>query len=82
MKKAESCRNSALFELEWQLLQYYYSILVSEQFPDGAHLPDLVSIFPSQAFCFRLVSAVIYMVSDEWQTCRAYFDYSRFRAAR
>jgi transposase-like protein len=35
----------------------------------------VVSIFPNQASCLRLVSAVLSEISDEWVTGRSYLTY-------
>ena len=38
------------------------------------HPLDVVSIFPNQAACLRLVSAILMEQDEEWQTGRTYLS--------
>jgi transposase-like protein len=40
----------------------------------------VASLFPSQASCLRLVSAVLMEISDAWETGRAYLTFEKENA--
>ncbi len=40
----------------------------------------MASLFPSEASCLRLVSAVLMEICDEWETGRAYLTFEKENA--
>ena len=66
----------------WQRCQFHLPPIKPQQnasayVPKQEMKPQVASIFPNEASCLRLVSALLMETSDDWQAGKAYLTFSQ-----